>query len=108
VKERQNEGQRSRIASLHLFRSRLPTRPSHLLLGGSESHPSTWVTLDLVDQKNSNMKLLSDTSETTQHLVQALLTFTQLPSSRVVGSEQSHDRVDDQKSVATFFGEFGC
>lgn len=72
--------------------------PSHGLLWVNRiCHSSTRICSHLVRDKDCNIELFGNLLQTTHHLIEDLLAFCQLSSSRVIDSEWRHDRVNHKK-----------
>jgi hypothetical protein len=68
-------------------------------VGTCKESTSTRVGLDLVDDQNSDVALLSHLAELAKMLAKLALTFVQLPTAMVIVAEVCHDAVDDEKTI---------
>lgn len=64
-----------------------------------EQGTGSWVGLNLIGHENNHVEFLRSFNQLAKVLSKFLLPFTELATSRVVGSEEVHDTVDDEKAV---------
>lgn len=81
---------------------------SDRFLGINMGHCVSRISHDLVRHKHGNVELLRQLQEPAQNLSQDLLPLCKFSSSSVIRSEDSHDRVNDQKRMRAFHHEACC
>ena len=68
-------------------------------VGTCKESAGTRVGLNLIDDQDSDVELLSHLAELAEVLAQLALTFVQLSTAMVVVAEVCHDAVDDEKTI---------
>ena len=79
--------------------SKYVTTDGFASIGTCKESTGTWVGLNLIDDQDSDVELLSHLAQLAEVLAQFALTFIQLSTTMVVVAEVCHDAVDDEKTV---------
>ena len=79
--------------------SKYVTTDGFASIGACEQSTCARVGLNLIDDQDSDVELLSHLAELAEVLAQLALTLVQLSTAMVVVAEVCHDAVDDEKTI---------